>query len=93
MKNSRWALYFSSSVVLCALIFAFTINKVFFKQKEFKNNVYVTGSTSHDLNRGQHASQNNGGLLPPSPDRCKGYIERWNKHKSYFHEKYNYPEE
>ena len=30
---------------------------------------------------------------PPSPDRCKGYIERWNNHKSYFHEKYNYLKE
>lgn len=49
MKNSKWALYLSSSVVLCALIFAFTVNKVFFKQKQFKNNVYVTGSTSHDF--------------------------------------------
>ena len=31
--------------------------------------------------------------LPASSDRCKGYIERWTKHKSYFSEKYNYPKE
>ena len=30
--------------------------------------------------------------LHASPDRCKGYIERWNKHKSYFFEKYTYLE-
>ena len=30
---------------------------------------------------------------PASPDRCKGYIERWTEHKSYFYEKYNYPKE
>ena len=27
--------------------------------------------------------------LPLSTDKCKGYTERWNKHKSYFFEKYN----
>ena len=27
--------------------------------------------------------------FPTSIDRCKGYIERFEKHKSYFHNKYN----
>ena len=27
---------------------------------------------------------------PLSPDKCKGYTERWDKHKSYFFKKYNY---
>ena len=27
--------------------------------------------------------------LPLSTDKCKGYTERWNKHKSYFFKKYN----
>ena len=27
--------------------------------------------------------------LPLSSDKCKGYTERWNKHKSYFFKKYN----
>jgi len=27
--------------------------------------------------------------LPLSTDKCKGYTERWNKHKSFFFEKYN----
>ena len=25
-----------------------------------------------------------------SSDKCKGYIERWNKHKSHFHIKYDF---
>ena len=28
--------------------------------------------------------------LPKSSDKCKGYIERWNKHKSHFHIKYDF---
>ena len=29
------------------------------------------------------------GYLQKNIDRCKGYIERLEKHKSYFHNKYN----